>query len=277
MDLTLDAVEPQELEDNWAVHQPEDEFVLPRYLSTHDNPCRTLIALPLTHFEQKLGVLVIEFERRIPCTKRAKLEADLFRRALARILWLQDAVVAQQDGTRKALDELKDSVLHSVSSVDPPRLFFAFPLHSDETVIEAIKDVLSLEYSDCIQMVSWDMMNDAGQITDQIVSEISRCRYGVCYLSEITTDDPDNPDAPKFVDNSNVLIEAGMLDVLVHNRLAAAVAWIPVREAENLTVKSPFDLAAERLAVVPRDEEGVFQRSAFEDLLRNRIDAILVG
>ncbi len=273
---TLDSVKRSDLVDYWPEHQREDEQVLAPYVSLHDKPCRTMIALPLTHVGTILGVLAIEFDRQIPCTPDAKREAELIRRALARILWLEDAAQAMVEGTRKALDELKDAVMHSISSVDPPRMFFAFPGQSDAAVIMAIKEVLASDYGHRLKLVAWDAMNEPGQITDQIVQEISRCRYGVCYLSQ-KVGTPDDPEALRFIDNSNVLIEAGMLDVLVHNRSAPTAAWIPVREADHLTEQKPFDFVAERTLEVPRDADGALKRDEFEAVLRSRLDAMLGG
>ncbi len=274
---TLDSVSPSGLVDHWPEHHSENEQSLAPYLSMHDKPCRTLIALPLIHAGQSLGVLVVEFDRRIPCTPSARHEADLIRHALARILWLEDAAVAMQEGTRKALDELKDAVMHSISSVDPPRLFFAFPGQSDEAVTTVIKEVLTSEYGDRLCLLPWDAMNDPGQITGQIVDEISRSRYGVCYLSQLNVDGTDDPTASKYVDNSNVLIEAGMLDVLVHNRAAPTTAWIPVREADALTTNKPFDFVAQRMLEVPRSEDGTLKHDEFAKALRERVNAMLDG
>ena len=52
-------------------------------------------------------------------------------------------------------------------------------------------------------------MANPGQITDQLVDEISRSQYGICYLSELTNRPAGKAKQQKYVDNPNVLIEAG--------------------------------------------------------------------
>jgi len=275
---TLDQTPASDLEDHWALHRREDLGPLPPYLSMHDKPCRTLVALPLAHLGLQLGVLVVEFDRRIPCTPGARIEAELIREALGRILWLQDAAMAQQEGTRKAFEELRKVVVESSSSVDPPTVFFAGPSQSDSEVIAAIKTVVTRDYRDRLRMIPWDDMANPGQITDQIVEEISRCRYGICYLSEIdgvTESEPGKRSKRRYRDNRNVLIEAGMLYALRNSPVSATQAWIPVREPDDFTDDVPFDFVAERMIQVPRTKSGKLLQDELEAVLRSRIDAML--
>ncbi len=116
------------------------------YVRLHDNPCRTLVALPLRHHGEKLGVLFVEFDRQIPITTGARQEAMLVQEALGRILWLQDAAKSQQEGTRKAFEQLKNIVNQSTSTVDPPTIYFAFSGKADSAVTQAIKQTITNEY-----------------------------------------------------------------------------------------------------------------------------------
>ncbi|MFK7997925.1 MAG: hypothetical protein AB8B87_27625 [Granulosicoccus sp.] len=130
----------------------------------HDNSCRTLVALPLRHDGEKLGVLVIEFDRQIPITDSARKEARLVQEALGRILWLQDAAKSQQDGTRKAFEQLKNIVNQSSSSVDPPTIFFAFSSKADNAVTQAIKQKITNDYQKRIVLIAWDDMAIPGRL-----------------------------------------------------------------------------------------------------------------
>lgn len=273
--LTLESAGPESLVDQWRERTDDNDLKLPGYVRLHDNPCRTLVALPLRHHGEKLGVLVVEFDRQIPITTGARQEAMLVQEALGRILWLQDAAQSQQEGTRKAFEQLKNIVNQSTSSVDPPTLFFAFAGKADALVTDAVKKIISDDYQNRIVLISWDHMDNPGQITDQVVKEISRCKYGICYLSEPAPVKSPNSKKQKFVDNANVLIEAGMLYALRSSHLAATVAWIPIRESEELTDSVPFDFVTERMVKVPRDQKGDLLLEQFENELRSKLDAML--
>ncbi len=273
--VTLDNARADGLVDQWRLHAVEDEKTLPPYVSLHDNPCQTLLALPLAHHGQKLGVLVVEFNRQIILTDSARQEVDLIREALGRILWLQDAAMSQQDGTRKAFEQLKVVVTDSTSSVDPPTIFFAYPGNSDPTVISSIKRTIVDAYGNRLKLSAWDEMASPGQITDQLVDEISRSKYGICYLSELPKRPAGKANQQKYIDNSNVLIEAGMLYALRNSRLSPTTAWIPVRETEDWTEPVPFDFVAERMILVPRGNNGKLQGEKFDEELKKGIDAML--
>ncbi len=276
-DPTLDDADPQDITDLWREHSSKNAGAgeLPRYISLHDKPCRTLVALPLKHHGEKLGVLVIEFDRRIPITSGAREEARLVQEALGRVLWLQDASKSQHEDTRKAFEQLRNIVTESRSTVDPPTVFFAFPGNSDPMVISAIKDKLQVDYRDQLKLISWDEMASPGQITDQVVNAVSHCKYGICYLSERAECETDEPVDQTFSDNANVLIEAGMLYALRHSRMSSTVAWIPVRESSEVSGTVPFDFVAERMIQVPRGEDGSVVAGEFSDKLQNGIDAML--
>lgn len=272
---TLDNVPADGLADQWRIHAVEDEKALPPYVRLHDNPCRTLLALPLAHHGQKLGVLVVEFERQIILTVGARQEVDFMREALGRILWLQDAAMSQQNGTRKAFEQLKVVVTDNTSSIDPPTIFFAYPENSDLTVISSIKRTIVDAYGSRLKLSAWDEMASPGQITDHLVDEISRSKYGICYLSELTKRPASKSKQQKYIDNSNVLIEAGMMYALRNSRLSPTTAWIPVREAENWTEPVPFDFVAERMILVPRGNNGKLQSVKFDEEIKKGMDAML--
>jgi hypothetical protein len=258
------------LRDHWSEQSTSDQ-PLPKYVSLHDSPCKTLVALPLKHFNQELGVLVLEFSRAIPITSSGRREADLLARALGRILWLQDAAESQLDGTRKAFAELQSVVLENRASLDPPVLFFAFSARADRDVTDVIKGVLREQFGAQMKLESWDENEESGQITDYIVQSIFNSRFGICYLSEPRQ----NPDQPEYVDNDNVLIEAGMLQALKNSPLGTTKAWIPVRESDSRTSPMPFDFMVESRVLVPRDDKGALRVDDFVTMLKTRLAPLL--
>lgn len=53
---TLESVGAENLVDQWRERTDEADLNLPNYVRLHDSPCRTLVALPLRHHGDKLGV-----------------------------------------------------------------------------------------------------------------------------------------------------------------------------------------------------------------------------
>ncbi|MFK7997924.1 MAG: hypothetical protein AB8B87_27620 [Granulosicoccus sp.] len=108
-----------------------------------------------------------------------------------------------------------------------------------------------------------------------MVKAISRSQYGICYLSEPSENDSDDIDKLRYVDNANVLIEAGMLYALRSSQFAATIAWIPIRESDENTNSIPFDFVVERMIQVPRAENGELVLKEFDQRLTSGIDAML--
>ena len=88
-------------------------------------------------------------------------------------------------------------------------------------------------------------MNKPGAINQQLLYELGRCRYGVCYMSEATSDAD-----TAFRDNINVVFEAGMLHGRSDIESSAPASWIPVRERDS--PPTPFDFAGQRMIVTRR-------------------------
>jgi hypothetical protein len=70
---------------------------------------------------------------------------------------------------------------------------------------------------------------DSGAITAQIADKIVKSRFGICYFSE----PGQQPSQHKYVDNPNVIFEAGMLHALINSPDAPPSGWIPVREDDS--------------------------------------------
>jgi hypothetical protein len=116
-------------------------------------------------------------------------------------------------------------------------------------------------------------MAASGNINQQVADAITNCHLGVCYLSARRNGDgADAGDGLAFVDNANVLFEAGMLYALKQQPGATPASWIVIRESEELGGPPPFDLASERMVIVPRDDHGVLLRDEFQNALRVAID-----
>jgi hypothetical protein len=64
-----------------------------------------------------------------------------------------------------------------------PQMFIATSGRADKSVTGEIKKVLD-KFSDRIDFVHWEEISRSGNVTKQIVEEISRSKFGLCYFSE---------------------------------------------------------------------------------------------
>ena len=125
------------------------------------------------------------------------------------------------------------------------------------------------EFESKVTVFDWQEIADSGAITSQIADRIVRSRYGVTYFSE-----PASPGlGHRYVDNPNVIFEAGMLHALINAPDAPPSGWIPVREDDS--PPAPFDFADQRIERVPRDEQGQVVEERFRAQMHRRITALL--
>lgn len=245
-----------------------DDF--PKYKVATSEPVRTSIILPLRDDVGRVfGVFNFETTDRLQITQLAKRELENIALAMAISYQTQLSTRSNRARSSHALATLGKLLQGTLPKLTKPKIFFASSSRADDQVMSTVKEVLSRqELTDKYEVVHWEDMNRPGNISQQLVKELSSCRYGVCYLSERTNVDADFP----FQDNPNVVFEAGML----HGRSEAdsprPAEWIPIREERSPT--PPFDIAAERMIIVPRDSENSLKVEDFKSKLNNRLFAL---
>lgn len=256
-----------ELEDSGRL-RPE----LPRYQDTEglNLPTRTAVIVPMRFANRVFGVFVIEHPEHKPWTEPAHEEIQLAVLSLARIVSVERATEEQLDSVRKAFASLQGAVDSLSPALDKPKVFVASSSNSDETVISLIREVLN-EYSTEFDVKYWKDFVSPGQITREVAKQIVDSRFGIVYLSERI--DSTSPEELPYTDNGNVLFEAGMLHALSENKDLPARGWIPIREDSKVAGNPPFDIAQERMVIVPRVEAGV-NSEAFKTSLRSMIDSL---
>ncbi len=198
---------------------------LPPYREPVNRDLRTSIVVPLVHWDRVLGVIYLETASYLEITEVAKDELRLLADALAILYDLQQANRAQATGTRDAISELQD-ILSTTKfpRLTKPQIFIASSSRADDQVLAIIQEVLD-EYSDRLNVVLWSRIEESGSITLQIVEEIAKSRFGMCYFSE-----PAPASEHRFRDNPNVVFEAGMLHSLTNSPAGRPAGWIPIRE-----------------------------------------------
>ena len=246
---------------------------LPSYRPVSRDPqIRTLVAVPV-HYRRKLGIYYFETTRHINPTEVAKEEFLALADSLGILLELWYVCRGQSDATKNALDELNDLLnLARFPKLAKPHVFLAYSSRAANDVVEVIKEVLD-EFSDRLEYADWKASPEPGAIGAQIGRNIAESAFGICYLSERPRSA--DPEGEAFVDNPNVLFEAGML----HARSTASVdfsepaRWIAIREEASSS--APFDLAGNRFLLVPRNEAGELDAPRFGDLLSRSLRALL--
>jgi hypothetical protein len=207
----------------------------------------------------------------------AKIELHCLAEALAILLDLYEANRAQFALHSAAIFELQERLDKAkFPQLARPHFFLASPNGADTQVTAVIREVLHA-FSDQLEFTDWTKMSVSGNINVQIAKEITRSRFGICYLSEPAKESSEAD--VRYVDNPNVVFEAGML----HARTAANEAqdgsepagWIPMRE--NASPPAPFDFATERILEIPRYDDGSLNEDRLRERLTERIRKLLAA
>jgi len=259
----------EKLEDQWS-HSAE----LSPYYPPVDQPFRTLVALPLRR-RIPLGVFYFESRSYLGITDVAKEELLTLASALTILLELYEVNRTQSKMTALAIFELQENLESAkFPKLAKPHFFVAFSNRADRNVTTVSREVL-LQFSDRLEFTDWTEMTDSGNISAQIAREITRSRFGICYLSELVK--AGEADSVSYIDNPNVVFEAGMLHATTAATEAAEGAepagWIPMRETAS--PPAPFDFAAERTLYVPRFKNGTLQEDRLRETLTQRVMRLL--
>lgn len=260
-------VDAEKYDDLWS-HATD----LPRYQPLSDQPIRTLVVVPLRR-RRVLGAYYFESRDYIGITDVAKTELMALGDSLAILFELYEAHKSQSRMTVEAIFDLQETLEAArFPKLTKPHFFVAFSHRADRNVTMLIREVLD-KFSDRLESTDWSQMADAGNINAQIAREIIRSRFGICYLSEPT----DQAQGPRYVDNPNVVFEAGMLHALTSASASGDVAelagWIPMREADS--PRAPFDFAAERTIEIPRTTNGELNEARLAGTLEERVARLL--
>lgn len=249
---------------------------LPQYRVPNDSSDQcTSIIMPLRYGNRVFGVIDIEFGGYYEFTGAARDELLLLTDALARVVSMHETAASAAKATRKALATLNDRFEGARSPLERPSFFVASPSAADEPAMEATLEVVR-RYEDTFDIDYWQDMAASGNVNQQVADAITSCHLGVCYLSARSEGDgAGNGGGFAYADNANVLFEAGMLYALKHQPGAMPASWIVIREAAGIGGPPPFDLASERMVIVPRDDQGDLLRDEFQHALQAAIDESL--
>lgn len=249
---------------------------LPTFRSSSDRTVRTSVIHPLRRHGQPIGVLEFASAEYVEPTPASLGEVTNLADTLARAYRMYDVTEAQRQNTDRALGLLEASLTsESWTRLALPQMFVAYPggdhltgteLDDHQRVIGTLRRVVE-SYADKVHAVFWEDIDESGNITAQVIEHITGSEFGVCYFSERRASQA------LYADNANVLFEAGMMQALANSPGGLLRAWIPVRERDADPL--PFDVAAERILVVARHEDGSFDDETFSTALGARLDSLL--
>ncbi len=238
---------------------------LPSYSAAGSGAVRTSVMHPLRRGSGPIGVIEFGCPDAVEPTPVSKQEVATLADTITRAYRMYDVRNNQKLNTERALRLLEASLSEeSWKRLALPQMFVAYSGRGDPVVVEAMEAVID-EFSKALDPHVWKDNTESGDINSHVVEAITSSEFGICYFSE--------PAGDSYGDNANVLFEAGMMQALTNSGGALLRGWIPIRENAG---SLPFDVAAQRMVIVPRNQAGELDRDAFDDLLRKRI-ATLIG
>lgn len=243
----------------------------PPYVDLSNSDTYASIMIPLVgDNERKIGIINFEFDKNFENTFQLQNELYLITDAFKTLYVLNRANQTQKVNTNQAISSL--SRLDSFPlNFNKPKVFVASSKSADSLVLKSIESVL-MKFTDDVEVDYWYKIDEAGNITSQILNSISNCSFGICYLSEFI----DHSEGQlKFKDNPNVMFEAGMIHGLSRISKQGPKNWIPIREKEEYAGRIPFDIASERRLVVPRSIRGEFEKEEFETKLEEMLNRLV--
>jgi hypothetical protein len=258
--------------DYWEEGRPVRKLP-PFSVSPAGTGCRTAIYMTTRDAgDRPNGTFLVELSNPVRPTQALRSEMQLLADAVGLLHATDAGTREQRDGTNRAIDRLGDLVRQLELDTGPrPLLFFASSHRADAEVLKAIHEVLK-EFDDHVFVQHWGDMHQPGNINTQLVDKIRRAQYGICYLSEPAEPSASGEKVPRFRDNPNVLVEAGMLHMVTNTGNGTTTGWIPIRELDSPAV--PFDLSNERQVIVVRDDAGALQTPQFKQDLRDKLAAL---
>ena len=238
-------------------------------------PIGTCVLIPMRRDGKVIGVQIFETEKRLDITQGAKDELGAIAIATYHIYQAKLDYKKRMKDTDQAFKHLDEILKNPIPKLTKPKIFLASSFKADKEVISIIKEVIKEGYQDKFDLIHWEDMKRPGNIHVQLLEELSQCRFGICYFSEISQESGEI----QYKDNANVLFEAGMLHGRSANTTKNPANWIPIREESSDREESsngkqnnetiPFDLYSERMIIVKRAKgkvKKVVKRAFIKDL-----------
>ena len=269
--------ESDEYIDYWSFTHENETKELPKFRNPDKREIKTSVIIPLRHGEGHVfGFICLESREHIKGNNKlsqcAKQEFNKLANSIGAILSAHENYLNRQNSTRNALERLEKLAqdYKFACPLSKPIVFFASSSQADPEAVSVIRTVLN-EFADEIEVKDWREDQSTGYIPGHIKETISDCRFGICYFSEPAKEEDHSK--YNYIDNPNVMFEAGMLNSLVYSLTAAPKGWIPIREEES--PPAPFDFAQERMINIKRLNDRKINKDKLITDLKDRLQELL--
>lgn len=240
-DETLNKCNISDYVDHWSKRKDLPQF---QQISNETN-IKTSVIIPISRDNTKnsknhyFGVVNFESESYLKPNSKAQEELENISYTLGKLFQLQEGRNFQKQNTASVIEEFDKDLKYLKDEFkgyffeQTPKIFFAFSSRADKEVIECTKALINSKYAEQLSLIAWDE-NNVGQITPQLLNNMSISEYFICYLSE------KDEEELKYIDNPNVLIELGCF-IGKHEHDSFLRNILIIRETDSLK-DVPFDI-----------------------------------
>lgn len=257
---------------------------LPRYRAYENEHSRTSIVKTVRSSgeidSEVIGLLTIETPDVLQRTPRAMKAVEKMATIISIVERVRRATDFNTHNTRRVANEL----LKNVQQEKMLENLFAKPMLFQAHGARASSDVLDI-VNDAVEKIDFRLRNlkepgldhrvwknevDPENIIDTIFGNLLNATAGIAYFSE-----PSDQGLTQFVDNPNVLYEAGIMACLTQQNDTRFRGWVSIREQRS--PQFPFDIASKRTVLIERDESGKILNSATAgDKIRKMLETIFL-
>jgi len=255
---------------------------LPKYIQIDsDRTIKTSIIIPVYNEDNAsinndniLGVVNYESSSYLTPNNKITKELLYLSKTIGKLYELYKLRNFQKNNTNSVIEDLKSDLEkckkypHNFLE-DKKKIFFAYPDSSDTQVLGIVKDVIKNKFSNKMTLIDWNNKSNVGQITKQLLENMSKSEYAICYLSEKIDKDKE------YQDNPNVLIEIGFFMSNFDKNKTGLKNIIIIRE-ENSTTKIPFDIQDIIYITVSRfKDDNKINKEMFMNIIEEKISSMV--
>jgi len=223
-----------------------------------------------------LGVVNFESEKYLKPNKQAQEELKKISFTLGKLFQLYEGRRFQRGNTSSVINDFQGDLRdfkeeHIGYFFDRrPQIFFASSSRADRAVIGEVKELITKDFGEKLELVHWDNHENVGSITPQLLESMNKADYLICYLSEKIEGEN------IYRDNPNVLIELGFF-IGKHQRQNHFKNILILREDRSET-NIPFDVQDIFTLYIPRlGGDQTLNRDIFNSSLHDKIMGLLAN